>query len=101
MPKTLSRTEPPNFPTMRAWMTRTGTTQGHLASLLGLSEAAMSRRMDGSKAFEVLEAMRLAQITGAPVSELLPPEQAKDFLKLVSIETAAKSENRPDNDDVA
>lgn len=89
------------YPTLRAWMKRTGTTQEHIASLLGISEASMSRRMDGTKSFEWTEATRLSLITGVPVTELLPPDQAADFLKLLGNQPTSESQNRPDNDDVA
>lgn len=93
MTKHTGTVESETFPTLRAWMRRTATTQEHLASLLGISESSMSRRLDGSKAFEWHEASRLSLITAVPVTELLPPDQAAEFLKLLGTQPPLDDEN--------
>lgn len=57
---------------VRAAVARKRTTQGELAAALGLSQAAVSRRLVGLVPFDVSEIYVVAGVLGVPVSSLMP-----------------------------
>lgn len=61
---------------VRAAVARKRTTQGELAAALGLSQAAVSRRLVGMVPFSVSEIYVVAEVLGVAVSTLLPDERA-------------------------
>lgn len=53
---------------VRAWMARTGRTQASLASELGLSVGYVSLFLNGHKGVSLDTALRIAELSGLPVS---------------------------------
>jgi transcriptional regulator with XRE-family HTH domain len=68
---------PPNKPAervgleVRVLMLRAGATQAELAALLGMSQAAVSRRLAGTVPFDVTELSLIAGRLGVEPAELL------------------------------
>jgi len=56
---------------IRAGLARRGLTQGDLAAALGLSQAAVSRRLTGEVPIDVEELTAVADWLGVPLSALL------------------------------
>lgn len=69
---------------VRAELARNGISQLVLAGHLHLSQTAVSRRLSGSKAFDVNELETVANLVGVPVARLL-----KDLAPTSSMERAA------------
>ena len=61
---------------VRAEMGRAGVSQAELASVLGLSQAAVSKRLRGSTRWRVDELAATASHLGVPLAVLLPSEVA-------------------------
>lgn len=57
--------------TVRARMAERRVTQAAVAQRLGMSQAAVSRRLSGSVAFDVNELDAVADLVGVPVTDLL------------------------------
>jgi len=57
--------------TVRAEAARTKTSQAQLAELLGVSQAAVSRRLSGATPFELDELPPVAELLGVPVAALI------------------------------
>ena len=57
-------------------MASAGISQDTLATSLGVSQAAVSRRLTGAVAFDVTELDALAQLFGVPASRLLGEDAA-------------------------
>lgn len=55
---------------IRAHMERAGVTQAQLAEHLGLTQAAISRRLTGRVPWRVAELVAVAQKLGVPVADL-------------------------------
>lgn len=53
-----------------AYIERTGTTKGELASQLGMSRVSLHSKLTGQTEFRLSEAERLADILGCSVDEL-------------------------------
>lgn len=53
-----------------AYIERTGTTKGELASQLGMSRVSLHSKLTGQTEFRLSEAERLANILGCSVDEL-------------------------------
>ena len=53
-----------------AYIERTGTTKGELASQLGMSRVSLRSKLTGQTEFRLSEAERLANILGCSVDEL-------------------------------
>ena len=62
--------------TVRAEVARRRVTQGALAEVLGMSQAAVSRRLSGAVAFDVEELSVVAAHLGGPVERLIPQDAA-------------------------
>ena len=56
---------------VRAEMTRQSLTQADIATVLGVSQSGVSRRLLGAIAFDVTELTALARLFGVPASQLL------------------------------
>lgn len=61
---------------VRAAMGRNRTSQSVLAPAIGLSQAALSRRLRGEVEFTVTELSAIAGYFGIPLTDLLPQPQA-------------------------
>jgi transcriptional regulator with XRE-family HTH domain len=72
------------FPELRAWLKRTGTTQSDLARLLDVSDAQVSRFLNGSRSLSPEPAIKLALLTDIPVEKLLVDGRAAKLLKLLA-----------------
>jgi transcriptional regulator with XRE-family HTH domain len=63
---------------VRAAMARRGVSQTALAGALGMSQAAVSRRLRGAIPLDVKELAAIAEILGVPMSVLVAPEIRDD-----------------------
>jgi len=63
---------------VRAAMARRGVSQTALAAALGMSQAAVSRRLRGAIPLDVKELAAIAEILGVPMSVLVAPEIRDD-----------------------
>jgi predicted transcriptional regulator len=59
------------YRSLHEWLDRTGTPQFRLAKMAGMSEAALSMMLRGSRRCSILKAIRLYEITGVPVQNLI------------------------------
>ncbi len=59
---------------VRANMARRGRTQSDIATALGISQTAISRRLSGSVPWDVNELELVATALDVPIAELLPTE---------------------------
>jgi plasmid maintenance system antidote protein VapI len=89
------------LPELRAWMTRTETTQDALARLLGLSGAFICRVFKGERHLNLDMAARLALLTGIPVQKLLTGGEAAQLLKLLGKQSNGPNDNGGNNTKVA
>lgn len=64
---------------VRAEMARQNRGQAALASLLGLSQAAVSRRLQGLVEFDVGELLKVADFLGRPPGQFLGREDVKEL----------------------
>lgn len=62
---------------IRAWMGRRRVNQSQLAQALGMTQSAVSKRLNGHIAFDIKELDRIAEFLGIEVAELFgaPPGQ--------------------------
>lgn len=56
------------------YLRRTGKTQAELAKELGMSENTLSWKRRGIREFKLSEAMKVADITGVSLDEMVPKE---------------------------
>jgi hypothetical protein len=59
------------YRSLHEWLDRTGTPQYVLARMAGLSEPALSMLLRGSRRCSLLKALRLSEVTGVPVENLV------------------------------
>jgi plasmid maintenance system antidote protein VapI len=59
------------FATLQAWMEATGTTTGQLAQLTGIEATHMSKILTHSRRCSLEKALRLHEVTGVPVENLI------------------------------
>lgn len=60
---------------VRGVMAEKGVTQETLASLLGVTQSYISRRLSGAVDLRVAELQQVAEVLGVPVTRLLPDEK--------------------------
>ncbi len=61
---------------VRAELARRGLSQATIANSLGLSQAAVSRRLLGTTSFSIAELERVAEVLPVPIAVLLADEPA-------------------------
>lgn len=59
------------YRSLHEWLDRTGTPQYRLARMAGMSDAALSMLLRGSRRCSLVKAIRLFEITGVPVEKLV------------------------------
>lgn len=59
------------YRSLHEWLDRTGTPQYVLARLTGISEPALSMLLRGSRRCSLVKALRLSEVTGVPVENLV------------------------------
>lgn len=57
-----------------AYLRRSGKTQAELAEELGMSENTLSWKRRGIREFKVSEAIKISEITGSSLEEMVPKE---------------------------
>lgn len=57
-----------------AYLRRTGKTQAELAEELGMSENTLSWKRRGKREFKLSEVIRIAEVTGCSLDEMVPKE---------------------------
>lgn len=61
----------PSYRSLHEWLDRTGTPQYVLARMTGISEPALSMLLRGSRRCSLVKALRLSEVTGVPVENLV------------------------------
>jgi plasmid maintenance system antidote protein VapI len=61
----------PTYRSLHEWLDRTGTKQQTLARRAGVTDSALSMLLRGSRRCSVVVALRLEEITGVPVKNLV------------------------------
>lgn len=59
------------YRSLHEWLDRTGTPQYVLARMTGISEPALSMLLRGSRRCSLVRALRLSEVTGIPVENLV------------------------------
>lgn len=72
------------YKSLHEWLDRTGTPQFKLARMADISEPALSMLLRGSRRCSLVKALRLSEVTGVPVENLVAWPKFQDSEKNAS-----------------